>query len=456
GGEIAPRDDGTIKIWKKLGIKEERIALLGRNDNWWETAGAGPCGPCTEQFFYKGKNPPEVFNPEDKNWVEIGNDVLMEYLKDKEGNYKKSSLRNIDFGGGVERTLAVLNEIEDNYLTDCFLPIIRKIEELSGKEYGKNNEETRAMRIIADHLKAAVFILGDGVLPSNIERGYVLRRLIRRAIRFGRILELKEFTKKVALAVFDIYDDYDILTKNKIFILEELEKEEKRFLETLERGIKELEKIAEKSKEISGKDSFLLYQSFGFPLELTKELAKEKGISIDEKAFYEELKKHQELSRSLSAGVFKSGLADDSEKTKKLHTATHLLNEALRVVLNDKNIHQKGSNITPERLRFDFNFPRKLTEEELKKVEDLVNKKIEEGLEVYWKEMSLEEAKKIGAQGVFESKYGDEVKVYFIGDFSKEICAGPHVSNTKELGKFKIVKEESSSAGVRRIKAVLK
>ncbi|MEM4181878.1 MAG: alanine--tRNA ligase [Candidatus Pacearchaeota archaeon] len=455
GDEIAPRDEETIKIWKKLGIKEERIALLGRSDNWWETAGAGPCGPCTEQFFYKGKNPPEVFNPEDKNWVEIGNDVLMEYVKDKEGNYKKSSLKNIDFGGGVERTLAVLNGLEDNYLTDCFLPIIRKIEELSGKEYGKNEEETRAMRIIADHLKASVFILGDGVLPSNVERGYVLRRLIRRAIRFGRSLGIKEFTKKVALAVFDIYDDYGILNKNKIFILDELEKEEKRFLETLEKGIKEFEKITEKSKEISGKDSFLLYQSFGFPLELTKELAKEKGISVDEKTFYEELKKHQELSRSLSAGVFKSGLADDSEKTKKLHTATHLLNEALRVVLNDRNICQKGSNITPERLRFDFNFPRKLTSEELKKVEDLVNKKIQEGLKVDFKEMSVEEAKKIGAQGVFESKYGDKVKVYFIGDFSKEICAGPHVSNTKELGKFKIIKEESSSAGVRRIKAVL-
>ena len=453
GDEISEKDEETIKIWKKLGIKEERIALLGREDNWWETAGAGPCGPCTEQFFYKGKNPPKIFDPKDKNWVEIGNDVLMEYVKDKEGNYKKSSLRNIDFGGGVERTLAVLNNLEDNYLTDSFKLIIEKISEISGKKYGKEKEETRAMRIIADHLKAAVFILGDGVVPSNIERGYVLRRLIRRAIRFGRILGIKEFTKKIALAVFDIYDDYDILMRNKIFILEELEKEEKKFLETIEKGMKEFEKISQKSKEISGKDSFLLYQSFGFPLELTKELAKEKGIFVDEKAFYDELKKHQELSRTLSAGTFKSGLADDSEKTKKLHTATHLLNEALRVVLNDRDIFQKGSNITPERLRFDFNFSRKLTNEELKKVEDLVNKKIQEALDVSWKEMSLEEAKKVGAQGVFESKYGEKVKVYFIGDFSKEICAGPHVSNTKELGKFKIVKEESSSAGVRRIKA---
>lgn len=453
GDEISEKDEETIKIWKKLGIKEERIALLGREDNWWETAGTGPCGPCTEQFFYKGKNPPKIFDPKDKNWVEIGNDVLMEYVKDKEGNYKKSSLRNIDFGGGVERTLAVLNNLEDNYLTDSFKLIIEKISEISGKKYGKEKEETRAMRIIADHLKAAVFILGDGVVPSNIERGYVLRRLIRRAIRFGRILGIKEFTKKIALAVFDIYDDYDILMRNKIFILEELEKEEKKFLETIEKGMKEFEKISQKSKEISGKDSFLLYQSFGFPLELTKELAKEKGIFVDEKAFYDELKKHQELSRTLSAGTFKSGLADDSEKTKKLHTATHLLNEALRVVLNDRDIFQKGSNITPERLRFDFNFSRKLTNEELKKVEDLVNKKIQEALDVSWKEMSLEEAKKVGAQGVFESKYGEKVKVYFIGDFSKEICAGPHVSNTKELGKFKIVKEESSSAGVRRIKA---
>ncbi len=455
GNKIAPMDKETFDIWKKLGLKEERISLLGEEDNWWETAGAGPCGPCTEQFFYIGKKLPKKFDPKDKNWVEIGNDVFMEYVKDREGNYKKASLRNIDFGGGVERTLAVLNDLDDNYLTDAWREIIKKIEEVSGKKYGENEEETKAMRIISDHLKAAVFILGDGVLPSNVEKGYVLRRLIRRAIRFGRVLGIKDFTKKVSLAVFSIYDDYEILTKNKIFILEELEKEEKRFLETLEKGMKEFEKISNNSKIISGKNAFLLYQSFGFPLELTIELAKENGIVVDEKSFYEEMKKHQELSRTFSSGVFKSGLVDDSEKTKKLHTATHLLNEALRIVLNDKNIFQKGSNITPERLRFDFNFPRKLTDEELKKVEDLVNKKIQECLDVYFKQMSLEEARKIGAQGVFESKYGEKVKVYFIGDFSKEICAGPHIKNTRELGKFKILKEESSSAGVRRIKAVL-
>ncbi|MEM4330884.1 MAG: alanine--tRNA ligase [Candidatus Pacearchaeota archaeon] len=455
GNNLVPFDKETFEIWKKLGIKEERIAILDENSNWWETGSAGPCGPCTEQFFYIGETPPEKFDPKDKKWIEIGNDVLMEYVKDKEGNYRKSNLRNIDFGGGVERTLAALNRIEDNYLTDSFLEIIKKLEKIFGKNYGRDSKDTKAMRIIADHLKAAVFIIADGVIPSNVERGYVLRRLIRRAIRYGFLLGKVGFIKEAVEPVFKIYDDYEILFKNKERILSELEKEEKKFLGTIEKGMKVFEKLTIKNKEINGKDAFLLFQSFGFPLELTLELAKEKNLSVDEKGFYEELKRHQELSRTAAAGVFKSGLADDSEKTRKLHTATHLLNEALRVVLNDRNIFQKGSNITPERLRFDFNFPRKLTNEELKKVEELVNKKIEEGLNVYFKEMSLEEAKKIGAQGVFESKYGDRVKVYFIGDFSKEICAGPHVSNTKELGKFKIIKEESSSAGVRRIKAVL-
>lgn len=450
GDKNAERDEEAIRIWKSLGIKEERIALLGKEDNWWETASAGPCGPCTEQFFYKKGKAPRIFNPEDKNWVEIGNDVFMEYVKDKNGNYKKANFRNIDFGGGVERTLAVLNGFDDNYLTDAWFPIIKKIEEISKKNY---QEKAREMRIIADHLKASVFILADGVLPSNVERGYVLRRLIRRAIRYGLLLDMKNFCKDIAEKIFEIYDDYEILKKNKEKILEELKKEEERFMLTLEKGMNIFEKMAKNN--LSGKDAFLLFQSYGFPLELTRELAKEKNILVDEKGFYEELRKHQELSRTASAGIFKSGLADNSEATTKLHTATHLLNQALREVLGKKDIHQKGSNITPERLRFDFNFERKLTDEELKKIEDLVNKKIQESLDVSCKEMTLEEARKIGAQGVFESKYGEKVKVYFIGDFSKEICAGPHVKNTKELGRFKIIKEESVGAGVRRIKAIL-
>ena len=312
------------------------------------------------------------------------------------------------------------------------------------------------MRIIADHIKASVFIIADGIMPSNIEQGYVLRRLIRRAIRHGRNLNLKNFTKKIAEPIFSIYNDYEILKNNKNKILNELEKEENRFLETLENGIRKFEKIANSNvKLISGKLAFLLFQSYGFPLEMTKELAKEKNIRVDEKGFNEENKKHQELSRTATEGKFKSGLQDNSESTTKLHTATHILNEALRIVLKKPDIYQKGSNITPERLRFDFNFDRKLTKKEIKEIENIVNEKIKQKLPVTFKEMNLEEAKKLGAQGVFENKYGEKVRVYSIGNFSKEICAGPHVNNTGELGNFKILKEESSASGVRRIKGIL-
>jgi len=313
----------------------------------------------------------------------------------------------------------------------------------------------KPMRIIADHLKASVFMIADGVVPSNTEQGYVLRRLIRRAVRYGRELEIKNFTKHVAVPVFEIYDDYEILKKNKAKILDELEKEEKGFLETLEQGITVFEKLTKNKKQLSGEDAFLLYQSYGFPFEITKDLASEKKIKIDEKEYEKELQKHQELSRTATQGKFKSGLADNSEATKKLHTATHLLNQALRVVLKKPDIFQKGSNITPERLRFDFNFDRKLNEKEIKEVEDLVNKKIKEKIPIVCDFMTPEQAKKTGAQGVFDNKYGDKVSVYSAGGFSKEICAGPHVNNTSELGHFKIIKEESSAAGVRRIKAVL-
>lgn len=453
GNKDAKKDEEASKIWESLGIKKERIAFLPKEDNWWETPGPGPCGPDTEVFYWKPNNlsAPKIFNPKDKNWVEIGNDVLMQYEKDKENHYHEAKQKNIDFGGGVERTIATLKGLEDNYLTDSFLPIIQQIEHLSKKTY-KGNE--KSMRVIADHIKAAAFIIADGVNPSNLGQGYVLRRLIRRAIRHGKLLNITNFTKQVVEPVFKIYDDYEILKNNKQRILEELEKEENRFLETLENGIKEFEKIAKDNNEISGKSAFLLYQSYGFPFEMTQELAKEKNIKIKTEEYLKELQKHQELSRTASAGTFKSGLQDNSEQTTKLHTATHLLHAALRKVLNQE-VQQKGSNINPERLRFDFSFTRKLTNEELKQIEKLVNEAIKNSLPVKREEMSPEQAKNSGALGFFEHKYGDIVSVYTIKDFSKEICTGPHVKNTSELGHFKIQKEEASSAGVRRIKAVL-
>lgn len=467
GDSRAPKDTESEKVWQSLRFTKEKIAFLGE-DNWWETPGPGPCGPCTEQFYWKpnDKPIPKKFNPEDNNWVEIGNDVLMQYKKDKKGNYTEATQKNIDFGGGVERTIAILNRLEDNYLADMWFPIIKKIESISKVKYESNNTENKhAMRIIADHIKAACFIIADGIVPGNSEQGYVLRRLIRRAIKYGKYdpdsdLNLENFICQVAEPVFEIYDDYKILKNNKEKILKELKKEEDRFNQTIQQGEKILRKLfgldgSEKSSTINGKAAFLLYQSYGYPIELTQEFAKMNDLKVNESDFQKQLIKHQELSRTASAGKFKSGLADNSEQTTKLHTACHLLNQALREVLNDKNIFQRGSNITPERLRFDFNFDRKLTDDELKQIENLVNKKIQEAIPVKLEELSTKEAKQQGAQGVFDEKYGDKVKVYSIGNFSKEICAGPHVDNTSKLGTFKITKETSSSAGVRRIKAVL-
>ncbi len=455
-----PIDEESAKIWESLGIPKERIVFLKggiyeSKENWWGPAGkTGPCGPCTEMFYWSSNKipAPKKFDPEDERWVELWNDVIMEYVKDNQGNYNQAKQKNIDNGRGAERILSAINGFEENYLTEIWQPIIKKIEKLSGKKY-KENKKT--MRIIADHIKASCFIIADGVLPSNTEQGYILRRLIRRAVRYGRELNLKNFTSKVAEPVFKIYDDYSKLEKNKKQILEELEKEEEKFNLTLEKGLNKFNKISKNKKEISGKDLFLLYQSYGFPIEMTQEIAKEKNIKINKKDFEKELKKHQELSRTASVGKFKSGLADNSEATTKLHTATHLLLESLKIILKDKNIIQKGSNITSERLRLDFSFPRKLTKEEIKEVEDLVNTQIQNSCEVIREEMSPEQARKKGACGIFDKKYGDKVSVYSIGDFSREICAGPHVKNTCELGHFKIKKQESSSAGVRRIKAVL-
>jgi len=514
GDKDAPRDEEAAKTWLSLGVKKERIAYLPKENNWWETPSPGPCGPDTEMFYWKPNNKPapKTFDSNDNNWVEIWNDVLMQYKKDESGKYTEAKQKNIDTGMGVERTVSILNNLEDNYLSDSFLPIIQKIEKLSGKKYSENEKETRHMRIIADHIKAAVFIVADGVTPSNTERGYVLRRLIRRAVRYGKTLGLKQFSKEICLEVFKIYDDYEELKNNKQKILDEIEKEETKFNLTLEDGLalaktlfdkknplskekanklrslslKRMEEIIEdlltkkKNKEdysikefkisekeidesmITAKEAFDLYQSFGFPLDLIIGLAIEQNLLIDTKGFNEEFKKHQELSRTASAGQFKSGLADNGEQTKKLHTATHLLNSALRIVLKNQSIHQKGSNITAERLRFDFNFDRKLTPEEIKQIEDLINEKIKAKLEVKREELSPKKAIEQGAEAEFGAKYPEVVSVYTIidktdkrGFFSKEICTGPHVSNTSELTKFKISKEESSAAGVRRIKAVL-
>ncbi len=467
GNKNSPKDEESEKIWLSLGIPKDRIAFL--QDNWWGPAGnTGPCGPDTEQFFWSDKKikAPKVFDPKDERWIEIGNDVLMQYVKDEKGNYNPAKQKNIDFGGGVERTVASLNNLGDNYLAGMWKPIIERIEKMSGKKYGKNLEETKAMRIIADHIKAAVFIIADGVKPSNTEQGYVLRRLIRRAVKFGRInLHLEQsgfFIDEIAKPIFKIYDDYSELEREKEKILRTLLAEEDAFNKTLIKGMAILRKISADKKTLSGKEAFLLYQSYGFPVEITQEILKEKGIKVDESGFEKELKKHQELSRTAAEGKFKSGLADNSEQTTKLHTATHMLNAALKEILKNKEIHQKGSNITPERLRFDFNFPRKLTEEELKKIEDLINKKIKAGLEVKREEMNFKDAKASGAEAEFGAKYPEKVSVYTIRDpsegkgfFSREICTGPHVHNTSELGHFKIKKEESSSSGVRRIKAVV-
>ena len=455
GNKNTPKDEEAYKIWISVGIPKERIAFL--EDNWWETPGPGPCGPDTEIFYWKQnkKSAPKKFDSKDSNWVEIGNDVLMQYEKTGDGKYLSAKQKNIDFGGGVERIVATLNGVEDNYLTPHFLPIIREIEKLSKKKYGKDKEITKAMRIIADHIKASVFIISDGISPSNKEQGYILRRLIRRAVKYGRDLGIKNFSVEIANPIIDIYSDYEYLQENSVKILEELKKEEAKFLETIERGMGIFEKLTKNKKEIDCKDAFLLYQSYGFPVEMIEEECKKRKIKFSKEKFENECKIHQELSRTATKGKFKSGLADNSEQTTKLHTASHLLLSALRIILKDQEIIQKGSNITPERLRLDFNFSRKLTEEELKKVENLVNTEIRKSCNVIRKEMPLKEAKKEGARGIFDEKYGEKVLVYTIEDFSKEICAGPHVKNTCEIGHFKIIKEEASSSGIRRIKATV-
>ncbi|HOL53882.1 MAG TPA: alanine--tRNA ligase [Candidatus Paceibacterota bacterium] len=463
GDETAPKDEESAQLWQSVGISKERIAFLGRKANWWGPIGeTGPCGPDTEMFYWVGKDPaPKIFNPQDTSWVEIWNDVFMTYNRTKEGKYELLKQKNVDTGMGLERTLAVINHLPSVFETELFAPLIGKIEEISHKKY---EDFPKECRIIADHLKASIFLLAEHLEPSNVERGYILRRLIRRAVRFGRLLGIKDFFAfKFVEPVLKIYGEaYPELKENKDFIEEQLVREEEKFSQTLSKGLALFEKLSQNKKIISGKEAFDLYQSYGFPLELIKELAREKNIEVDTNGFQEEFKKHQELSRTASAGMFKGGLASHSDKAIKYHTATHLLHKALQEVLGEE-VKQKGSNINEERLRFDFSCSQKPTPEQLKKVEDIVNQKIQENLPVIMKEMSLEEAKKIGAIGLFGEKYGERVKVYFIGRtenglenaYSKEICGGPHVASTGELGHFKIIKEEAVSQGVRRIKAIL-
>lgn len=577
GDKAVPRDEESYALWRSVGISEERIAFLGK-DNFWIAGETGPCGPSTEMFYWTGdgKAPP-TFDPNDNHWVEIWNDVFMAYEKGKvstifldgmgciyddhfqinnellrlvqsfqlkvilvvngykekaetlvreygwdvfscNGTIKKEEEKfftqclahyslqpgeviyidhldanvqgaqkagikkrllysgkvsvvsdfvennlfyfhklkqhNVDTGMGLERTLAILNGKKSAYETNLFLPLIQQLEKQSKKKYA---QEQRSMRIIADHIRASVFILGDenAVLPSNVDRGYILRRLIRRIVRYGKMIGINTlFTAELAKIVVKEYGDlYPELEQNKEQVCGELQKEEEKFEHTLEKGLKEFEQLAERGN-LSGTDAFLLFQSYGFPLEMTEELAVEKGIKVDVKGFLAEYEKHKELSRSGAEKKFKGGLADNSPLVIRMHTATHLLNEVLRKIISP-SIHQRGSNITPERLRFDFSFERKLTPEEVKKVEDEMNRVIKQDLKVVRKEMPLKEAEKLGAEKEFGAKYPDIVSVYFVGNYSKEFCGGPHVTHTAEIGRFKILKEESVAAGVRRIKAIV-
>ena len=473
-----PADEEAVEIWKSLGIPDERIYRLPREDNWWGPAGTtGPCGPDTEMFIDTGK---EKCGPDCRpgchcgKYIEIWNDVFMQYNKNADGAFEPLGRHNVDTGMGVERTICMMSGAATVYDTEIFAPIMAKIDELSAKDGGSGSPEPhpttdpdlilRARRIVADHMRTATFILCDpkgGVKPGNIGANYVLRRLIRRAVRYSRFLGIAPgFTVKLAEVICEKYKHvYPELADNLATCKSDLEAEENRFNQTLDNGAAIFAKVAEQLKahnqtQISGKTAFKLYDTFGYPLEMTLELAKEQGLEVDVAGFEEANRKHQELSRTTSAGSFKAGLQDNSEVVTRMHTATHLLHAALHKVLGP-TANQKGSNITAERLRFDFTWPDKMTEAQIAEVEKLVNEWIEQGIDVTKKLTTVEEAKAEGAVALFGAKYGEQVSLYSIGEVSKEICCGPHVENTKELGSFKIQKEQSSSAGVRRIKAVI-
>ncbi|HQA97699.1 MAG TPA: alanine--tRNA ligase [Clostridia bacterium] len=542
GDENAPRDTESFDLWVKAGARPEQIFFLPKENNWWGPAGlTGPCGPDTEMFIVRDDQEPcgPGCSPacDCGRYLEIWNDVFMQYNKQADGSYVPLDHQNVDTGMGLERTVMVLTGKDSVYETDLFSGIIARIEQLSGKQYQGADEDTlRSFRVVADHMRTATFILGDprGVVPSNVDQGYVLRRLIRRAVRHGMQLGLQEeFTAEIATVIIEQYQDvYPELETHRAFVLEQLLLEEKRFARTLSQGMREFDKVLSRMqgaidsynslrdalketlfsrdvlqhmetareamknmgstlrptpeavqfsqemqkleeafatienfqglleqqvarmKTIPGRDAFKLYDTYGFPVEITRELAEEHGLKVDQGDFEERFRQHQKTSQAGAEQRFKGGLADNSEQTTRLHTATHLLQAALRKVLGEE-VHQKGSNITAERLRFDFTFGRKVTREELQQVEDLVNQAIQDDLPISFQEMGVEEAKASGAMGLFEDRYGDKVRVYTMGDFSKEICGGPHADSTGQLGRFKIQKEEASSAGVRRIRAVI-
>ena len=472
GDENAPRDEEAAGYWKENGMPEDKIAYLPASDNWWAAGPTGPCGPDTEIFYWVGEGLPPVGSnkgTDSANWMEIWNNVFMQYNRIDEKTLVPLEKKNVDTGMGLERTNCILQGKKSVYLTEVFQPIIAKIEELSSYKYGSDEEKDKSVRIIADHARASVFIIGDvrGVSPDRVGAGYVLRRLIRRAVRHGMKLGIeKAFLAEIANVVIENFKcAYPELEQNADKVRKELTAEEEKFRVTLSKGEAEFQKLLPNlmknpKKEISGKVAFRLYDTFGFPLELTQELGAENGFTVDVDGFKEAERKHQEASRSIVAGQVQGGLAEHSDVTTKYHTATHLLQQALVNVLGDQ-VAQKGSNINNERMRFDFTFERPMTKEEIKQVEDIVNAKIKEDLPVTMEIMSLEAAKAEGARALFTNKYGEDVKVYTIGKdpksdwFSKEVCGGPHVQHTAQIGDFKIQKEQSSSAGVRRIRAVI-
>ena len=462
GSELVPFDEEAYNLWKNLGIKETHIAKT-IEDNFWAAGETGPCGTDTEIFYFRSDEEiPEVFDTEDERWVEIWNNVFMQFNRKQDGKVEDLPNKNVDTGMGLERVVAVLEGVNDNYLSSIWKDVIELICKISNKEY-KGNE--KSIRIIADHIRTAVFIAADpsGIKPSNTDQGYILRRLIRRAIRHAKKLEIEinsNWEQEIALKIIEKYKKYySELEQNKETVLEVLKNEKEKFNRTLEKGLREFEKQTRDNKDIDALTAFHLYDTYGFPIELTEELAKEKNIKVDIEGFKQKFKEHQELSRTASAGKFKGGLAGNSEIETKYHTATHLLNAALKITVN-KDVHQRGSNITSERLRFDFNCDHKLTDEEKQNTEKIVNEWIKAGLDVTVEEMSKNDAINSGAECMFIEKYPDIVTVYSIGNekygtVSKELCGGPHVKNTSVLGTFKIKKEEASSAGVRRIKAIL-
>lgn len=468
GDNDCPRDEESANKWIECGIKPENVYFLPKNGNWWGPAGTtGPCGPDTEMHIIRNHAEADKLSSEQFDeapagtFMEIWNDVFMQYNKNAEGKYEPLKQRNVDTGMGLERTLCIINGKSSVYETDIYEKAIAKIEELTGRKYGESEEITKAFRVVLDHVRTATFMLGDvkGIVPSNTDQGYILRRIIRRAVRFGRILGLPQGAlNDISKTIIEKYAEvYPELVRNSAKIEEELNKEENKFTRTLAQGLREFEKVAASLPAgglIDGVTAFHLYDTYGFPVEITREMAAEKGLTVDVDGYEAAFAEHQAKSRAGSEQKFACGLADHKEETTNLHTATHLLHAALKKVCSE-DINQKGSNITEERLRFDFNFPRKLTPEEVKAVEDTVNEVIRADLPVVMEEMTLEEAKKRGFTGLFEDRYGEKVKTYSIGDFSKEICGGPHAEHTALLGEFKIAKQENVSAGVKRIKAIL-